>query len=64
MSRSRWLVILGLGILLASWTYLFFTTLRMLPPSFLSLVAYAASLVGFLLGLAGLAECVRTRQLP
>ncbi|MDR5708686.1 MAG: hypothetical protein QN172_07205 [Armatimonadota bacterium] len=63
MNRPLWLVALGLGILLASWIFLFLTTLRMIPPSLLSLAAYAASLVGFLFGVLGLAEYVRTRRL-
>ncbi|MDR7415186.1 MAG: hypothetical protein QN193_07430 [Armatimonadota bacterium] len=65
MNRSLRLVALGLGILLASWSLLFLTTLRLIPQNLLlSLSAYAASLAGLFLGLVGLAEYLRTHRLP
>ncbi len=61
MNRSFRIIALGLLLMLAAWLALFLTTLRQIPPNlFVLLAAYAGSLVGFVVGLVGLAEYVRT----
>ncbi|MCS7236422.1 MAG: hypothetical protein RMM30_10680 [Armatimonadota bacterium] len=62
MSPRR-LVGTGLGMMVASWAVVFLMVLREVPPDFLlALAVYTASVVGFGLGVVGVALWGRSRS--
>lgn len=55
----------GLALLCLGWAIAFLMTLRIIPPSLeLSLLAYAASTSGLLIGMFGSAMYAREKQRP
>ena len=54
------LIVIGFILLLGSWLVLFLTVVKAVAPGFLlSLIAYAASVAGLVIGLFGAIQCLR-----